>query len=88
MENKKNVEINNYMYSDDEIKRLLSLKVICWFDFSNKDNYEQYTYNGRKESYRLFVDDLKELKVIYHKETNAYTTVGVDEKGTVYYITL
>lgn len=84
----KNVIINNYMYNEAEIKRLLGLKIICWFDFSNKDNYKQYTYNGISETYRLFVNDLKEIKVIYHKEAGEYTTVGIDEKGTVYYITL
>ena len=88
----KNVILNKYYYTEDEIKNMLNSGEIFFLNSSNskKSGYEKYerlTKEGIDIELRIFTSDLKELKVVLD-EYGMYTTVGETENGRRYYITL
>lgn len=85
----KNVLVNCDYYTIDEINDYLDQHV--FFRFNKKfevsyDNITSYTFEGR--TVRLFLENVKELNVIYNRGYQCYTNVAVLNNGTIIYVNL
>lgn len=72
----KNVLVNYDWYTVNEINELLDKHIVFTIDDNFKESYEHVNYSDIKEV-RLFLDNVKELKVIYDRGYECYTTVAV-----------
>ena len=85
----KNVLVNCDYYTLDEINSYLDEHVFFTFDEKFDVSYERLTsYVFGNRTVRLSLDDVKELKVIYNKEYQFYTTVAILNNGTNIYVSL
>ena len=74
----KNVTVDMSMYTRKEIEELLNVHVVCWFDEKLNQHYEMpewWKYD--KTIFSVFLEDTKEIKVVYNKESGFYYTVVV-----------
>ena len=84
----RNFILNKDYYVSNQIKEMLENKEICFFDnFTQSCDYKKLTdiYNP---IYRIFSEDLKEIKVIYNKDFGNYETVAIGNNGKLYHIEL
>ena len=85
----KNVLVNCDYYTIDEINDYLDEHIFFTFNKKIGVSYEHFTsYTFEDGTVRLFLKDVKELKVIYNKEFQCYTNVAVLNNGTNIYIEL
>ena len=85
----KNVLVNRDYYTVDEINGYLDARIFFTFNEKIDISYEHVTsYAGEDKIVRLFLKDVKELKVIYDREYQCYTNVAVLNDGTNIYVTL
>lgn len=77
----KNVLVDYNWYTVNEINEFLDKHILFTFDDNFKESYEHVNYSDSKEV-RLFLDNVKELKVIYDRVYECYTTVAVLNDGS------
>ena len=85
----KNVLVNCDYYTMDEINSYLDEHVFFKFNEKIEASYEHIeSYAFEDRTVRLFLEDVKELKVIYNREYQCYTNVAVLNNGTNIYVDL
>lgn len=86
----KNVSVDMSMYTKREIEELLTARVICWLDDRLEQHYEMPDWWKYDETiFSVFLEDTKEIKVIYNKESGFYYNVVVlKDTGKEIYINL
>lgn len=83
----KNVVLNNSYYTIYQINEMLEKREITYFDEHINECYEPIRYYEMDEKqFRIFTEDLKEIKVMCID--GHYTTVAVGNNDKVYYISL
>ena len=83
-----NVLLNTDYYTVDQINQLLKLEVITYFDDDFNQCYDEVSsWEVREKQFRIFTDDLEEIKVVLD-DYGHYTNVAVNKLGISYYITL
>ena len=83
----KNVLVDCNWYTMDEINEFLDKHILFTFDDNSKESYEHVNYFDTKDV-RLFLNKVKELKVIYDRDYECYTTVAVLNDGNYIYVRL
>ena len=83
----KNVLVDGRWYTVAEINELLDKHILFKFDDYFNESYEhiKYSYIG---DVRLFLNKVKELKVIYNREMECYATVAVLNDDNYIYVSL
>lgn len=85
----KNFEIARDMYTYAEIVELLNLHYICYFDDNFNQVYKVDLFHWSEKSYRVFAEDIDEIKVVYNKEYGFYETIAkMKDRRTILHITL
>lgn len=86
----KNVIVDMSMYTRKEIEELLNAHLVCWFDDKLNEHYEMPEWWKYDETiFSVFLEDTKEIKVTYNKESGFYYTVVVlKSNGREIYIDL
>lgn len=98
----KNVGLDMEMYSPEGLQWIMNT-YNCFFYIYNEDTHETkyYHYWDEYDHYcyslwntedrvpvRIFLDQVQELKVIYHKEYGFYTTVAIMYDGEEVFVKL
>ena len=83
----KNVLVDSGWYRMSEINELLDKHILFTLDDDFKESYEHINISNIDEV-RLFLNKVKELKVIYNKEMGCYATVAVLNDGSYIYVRL
>ena len=83
----KNVLVDGGYYTVSEINELLDKHILFKFDDDFKESYEHVNYSDI-DNVRLFLNEVKELKVIYNHEMECYSTVAVLNDGNYIYVRL
>lgn len=83
----KNVLVDSGWYRMSEINDLLDQHIVFTLDDEFKESYEHINYSNIDEV-RLFLNKVKELKVIYDKEMECYSTVAVLNNGNYIHVML
>ena len=83
----KNVLVDSSWYRMSEINELLDKHILFTLDADFKESYEHINISNIDEV-RLFLNNVKELKVIYNKEMECYATVAVLNDGNYIYVRL
>ena len=83
----KNVLVDCVWYTTEEINELLDKHIFFTFDDNFKLSYEHINYFDTKEV-RLFLNTVKELKVIYDRVYECYSTVAVLNDGSYIHISI
>ena len=83
----KNVLVDYGWYTVNEINELLDKHILFTLDDDFKESYEHVNYTDVK-NVRLFLNKVKELKVIYNRVMECYTTVAVLDNGNYIYVRL
>ena len=84
----KNFVVNSDMYTYGEISMLLAFRYICHFDDDLNQNYEFDKFHWNEKIYRVFAEDVDEIKVVYNKEYGFYETIAIMKNGKTLHITL
>lgn len=85
----KNVLVNCDYYTIDDINSYLDEHIFFTFNEKLEVSYEHITLCPLDDrTVRLFLEDVKELKVIYNMEFQCYTNVAVLDNGTNIYVEL
>lgn len=82
----KNIILNKEYYNIYQINRLLDQHIIFYIDSNKKVCYDNVNMFGDVD-FRIFTDDLNEIKVELD-EYNFYTTVAIHKNGNKYYVAL
>ena len=82
----KNIILNKEYYNIYQVNSLLDQHIIFYIDSNQKVCYDNVYMFGDVD-FRLFTDDLKEIKVELD-EYNYYTAVAVHNNGNKYYVSL
>ena len=82
----KNIILNKDYYNIYQVNSLLDQHIIFYID-SNHDACYDNVYMFDDIDFRLFTDNIKEIKVELD-EYKYYTTVAVHNNGNKYYVTL
>ena len=72
----KNVLVDGGWYTVNEINELLDKHILFTLDIDFRVSYEHINYSDI-DNVRLFLNKVKELKVIYNHEMECYSTVAV-----------
>ena len=83
----KNVLVDYSCYTVNEINDFLDKHILFTFNDDYKESYEHVNYSDVK-NVRLFLNKVKELKVIYNREMECYSTVAVLNDGNYIYVSL
>ena len=83
----KNVLVDCGCYTLAEINEFLDKHILFKFDDDFKESYEHINYSD-SYSVRLFLNKVKELKVIYNREMESYATVAVLNDDNYIYVRL
>lgn len=83
----KNVLVDYEWYTVNEINEFLDKHILFTLDDNFKVSYEHVNYSDVK-NVRLFLNKVKELKVIYNQEMWCYSTVAVMNDGNYIYVRL
>lgn len=92
----KNVLLNRSFYTDQEIQELARFESVTLFDSHMKqiemkdleEELDKWWWNKDNLSIRVFLENTKEIKVIYHKEFESYETVVVMQDDSILFIEL
>ena len=82
----KNVLVDVGWYTVNEINEFIDKHIMFTID-DFKVSYEHVNYSNVK-NVRLFLNKVKELKVIYNREMWCYSTVAVLNDGNYIYVRL
>ena len=83
----KNVLVDYGWYTVNEINEFLDKHILFVLGDDFKESYEHVNYSDVK-NVRLFLNKVKELKVIYNREMECYSTVAVLNDGNYIYVRL
>ena len=83
----KNVSVDGGWYTVEEINEFLDKHILFKFDDDFKESYEHINYSDI-DNVRLFLNKVKELKVIYNREMGCYATVAVLNDDNYIYVKL
>ena len=83
----KNVLVDYGWYTVNEINEFLDKHILFVLGDDFKESYEHVNYSDVK-NVRLFLNKVKELKVIYNWEMECYSTVAVLNDGNYIYVRL
>ncbi len=83
----KNVSVDGGWYTVNEINEFLDKHILFKFDDDFKESYEHINYSDI-DNVRLFLNNVKELKVIYNRETECYATVAILNDDNYIYVRL
>ena len=83
----KNVLVDYGWYTVNEINEFLDKHILFTLDDDFNASYEHVNYSDVK-NVRLFLNKVKELKVIYNREMKCYATVAVLNDGNYIYVKL
>ena len=83
----KNVLVDGGWYTVDEINELLDKHILFTFNVDFKVSYEHINYFDI-DNLRLSLNEVNELKVIYDKEMECYSTVAVLNDGNNIHVRL
>ena len=83
----KNVLVDYGWYTVNEINEFLDKHILFVLGDDFKESYEHVNYSDVK-NVRLFLNKVKELKVIYNQEMECYATVAVLNDGNYIYVRL
>ena len=83
----KNVLVDYGWYTVNEINEFLDMHILFVLGDDFKESYEHVNYSDVK-NVRLFLNKVKELKVIYNWEMECYSTVAVLNDGNYIYVRL
>lgn len=85
--NQKNVIVNKYYYNELDIKYMLIHSDIFYYDENIDNCYDYNDYDFEYQIYRIFTDDIKELKVVCDEE-GFYTNVAILKNGKSIFVEL
>ena len=83
----KNVLVDYSWYTVNEINEYLDKRILFTLGDDFKESYEHVNYSDVK-NVRLFLNKVNELKVIYNREMECYSTVAVLNDGNYIYVRL
>lgn len=83
----KNVKVDVGWYTVNEINEFLDKHILFKFDDDFNESYEHINYSDI-DDVRLFLNKVKELKVIYNREMKCYATVAVLNDDNYIYVIL
>lgn len=83
----KNVLVDSGWYRRSEINELIDKHILFTLDDEFKESYEHIN-NSNIDEVRLFLNKVKELKVIYNREMECYATVAVLNDDNYIYVRL
>ena len=83
----KNVLVDYEWHTVNEINEFLDKHILFTLDDNFKVSYEHVNHSDVK-NVRLFLNKVKELKVIYNQEMWCYSTVAVMNDGNYIYVRL
>ena len=83
----KNVSVDGGWYTVAEINEFLDKHILFKFDDDFGVSYEHINYPDI-DDVRLFLNKVKELKVIYNREMECYATVAVLNDDNYIYVRL
>ena len=85
----KNVVVDTGFYTLDEINGYIDEHLFFTFDNNYDESYSHVTnYMVKEREVRIFLDNVKELKVIYDREYECYITVAVLNDDKYIYVSL
>ena len=87
----KNVILDNDFYTWEELRHMLSTKTIWYFDSDFRPTYDSsliYWNEYHNTEFRVYFDNVEELKVVYNKEQGFYETIAVLKNGTKLHVKL
>lgn len=87
----KNVILDNDFYTYNQLKEMLEARTIFYFNERLEESYDVSLiywneYSGME--FRLFLEKVQEIKVVYDKKYEFYTNVAILKDGTKLYIKL
>ena len=83
----KNVLVDYSWYTVDEINEYLDKHIMFTFRDNFKEIYEHVNYSDVK-NVRLFLNKVNELKVIYNREMECYSTIAILNDGNYIHVRL
>ena len=86
----KNLILCKDYYSVVEIQGMLENRECFYVNEKTFDIcYNVLSYWGIKEKvFRIFTEDIEEIKVVYNKEFGCYETVAIEKNGKTYHVEL
>lgn len=85
----KNVILNRGFYTDHELTQMLRNEEIFYIDEDYKISFNPcHTYINTTETYRVSLNDVSELKVVYNKIYEEYETVAIMKNGNIIHVEL
>ena len=87
----KNVILDNDLYSWEELRHMLSTETIWYFDSDFRPSYDSsliYWNEYHEKEFRVFLEDVEELKVVYNKEWGFYENIAVLKNGLKLHVKL
>lgn len=83
----KNVVLAKEFYTANEVNKMLAAHEIFYFDKAINTSHESVSnWDFDETVFRIFTDNLNEIKVVL--EDGFYTTVAVGKNGKAYFVTL
>lgn len=87
----KNVILDNDFYSWEQLRDMLNAEIIWYFDSDLRVSRETsliYWNEYNEKEFRVFLEDVEELKVVYNKELGFYETIAVLKNGIKLHVKL
>jgi hypothetical protein len=87
----KNVILDNDLYSWEQLRDMLNTETIWYFDSDLRVSHDTsliYWNEYREKEFRVFLEDVEELKVVYNKEWGFYETIAVLKNGIKLHVKL
>jgi hypothetical protein len=87
----KNVILDNDLYSWEQLRDMLNTEIIWYFDSDLRVSHDAsliYWNEYHEKEFRVFLEDVEELKVVYNKEWGFYETIAVLKNGAKLHVKL
>ena len=87
----KNVILDNDFYSWQQLRDMLNAEIIWYFDSDLRVSYDAsliYWNEYSEKEFRVFLENVEELKVVYNKEFGFYETIAVLKNGIKLHVKL
>ncbi len=88
----KHVFLDNDFYSWQQLRDLLLAKTIFYFDDVNiRESYDTsliYWNEYSEKEFRVFLENVEEIKVVYNKQYGFYENVAILKNGTKLHVKL
>lgn len=87
----KNVILDNDFYSWQQLRDMLLQEKIWYFDSDLRTSYDSsliYWNEYHEKEFRVYLDLVEEIKVVYNKEWGFYENVAILKDGTKLHVKL